>query len=158
MKHAALAAAALMLQCGFVIAQDAGTPLKVTTTLHGDGTKTVMKTDPDERTAEATTYDAADRVRQRVVYVLDEQNQPASGIVYDAKGRAAFKSTYKRDGANRIIEQIDYTPADKLVRRMFFEYGANNKVTNVRVIDANGVEVQSKNASGTGSRGKSKQR
>jgi hypothetical protein len=155
MKQTALIAFALVLQCGFIFAQEAGTPIRVTTTLHEDGTKTVMKSDPDQRTAEATTYDAADRVRQRVVYALDEQNQPASGIVYDAKGRAVFKSTYKRDGANRIIEQIDYTAADKLVRRMFFEYGANNKVSNIRVIDANGVEVQSKNASG---RGKSKQR
>src|SRR3954464_7682874 len=89
-----------------------GSPIKVTTTLHPDGTKTVMQTDPDNRTAEATTLTSNDKLIQKVVYKLDEQNQPESGTVFDAKGRAAFKSVYKRDGAGRVAEQFDYTPDD----------------------------------------------
>ncbi len=128
-----------------------GSTIKVRTVLHEDGTKTATTTDPIQRTSTAVTYDASDKVRQRVVYQLDENDLPVSGIIYDAKGQAAFKSTYKHDLSNRLSEQIDYTPNDKLLRRLVFEYGASNRISNVRTYDASGVELTpAKGSSGSG--------
>src|SRR5437016_5447745 len=119
-------------------AQEDVAAIKVTTTLHDDGSKTVTKLDPDQHTSEATTYDGANKLKQRIVYELDDQNQPASGTVYAANGDVVLKSVYKRDAANRISEEIDYTPDDKLLRRFVYEFGSNGKVTRIRAFDANG--------------------
>src|SRR5438094_7345057 len=102
--------------------EDASTAIKVTTTMHDDGSKTVTRTDPDERTSAAETFDGGGKLRQRVVYQLNDQNQPESGLVYAANGVLIMKSVYKRDGMNRIAEEIDYTPDGSLLRRFVYEF------------------------------------
>src|SRR5581483_8443158 len=88
--------------------------IKVTTTLHEDGSKTVTKLDPDQHTSEATTFNSADKMQQRIVYDLDDQNQATAGKVYAANGTLLLKCVYKRDSSNRVYEEDDYTPDDKL--------------------------------------------
>jgi hypothetical protein len=116
-------------------------PLKVTTTLHGDGTRTDTQIDSDARTGTATTMDAAGKVLRKVEYQLDEANQPKAALVYNGKGVLVYKAAYKRDGAGRVIEEANYTANDQLVRRLVYTYGANDRVTNVQTFDASGREV-----------------
>src|SRR5438874_7616034 len=80
------------------LAQDeGGGTIKVTTRLLPDGSKSVLKTNIEEHTMESLTYDTSDKLKQRIVYMLDEQDQPMSGIVYAPNGQPAYKATYKHD-------------------------------------------------------------
>ncbi|MDP9291308.1 MAG: hypothetical protein M3O82_02965 [Verrucomicrobiota bacterium] len=115
--------------------------VKVTTTLHDDGSRTEMVTDPDQHTSEAKTLNAAGKLLQRIVYTLDEENQPAEGTIYSPAGAVLFKALYKRDPANRLSEEVDSTAAGAMIRRFVYEYDGNGKVSRIRAYDANGIEM-----------------
>jgi len=124
-----------------LLAQEGGAAVKVTSTLHSDGTQTVLKTDPDSHTAESTLLDAAQKVLQRTVYTLDDQDQFATASVYDGNGKLVFKSVYNRDDHNRLTEQLDSNAADKLLRKLTFEYDNYGKLVRVRTFDPAGNET-----------------
>lgn len=134
----------LLLATGsLVCAQNSGeTPIKVTTTIHPDGTRTVLRTDPDQHTSESTTYGPKDKVLQRVVYALDDQNQPVTGSAYSLDGKVISKVVFKRNASNQVSEQSEYTPDDRLMRRLVYEYGSGGRVTKIRAYDAQGNELQ----------------
>jgi hypothetical protein len=121
---------------------NADNTIHAVTTLHEDGTKTVTITDPEKHTSEASTYDGGGRLTQKIVYALDDQNQPASGVVYTAKDKPVFKTVYKRDDANRISEEDDYTMNDQLIRRFVYEFGGDGKVVRIRAFDSQGNEMR----------------
>lgn len=112
------------------------------TVLHDDGTKTVTITDPDKHSSESSTYDAGNRLMQKIIYTLDDNNQPASGVVYNQKNLPIFKAVYKRDDMNRVEEEDDYTLDEVLFRRFTYEFGANGKVVRIRAFDGQGNELQ----------------
>ena len=121
-------------------AQDDDT-IHVVTTLRDDGSKIVTRFDPANHTSDASTYDARDHLLERVIYTLDEGNQPASGIVYTPNNKPAFKTAYKRDAAQRILEEDDYTLDDQLIRRFVYEY-SGAKLARIRAFDSQGNEMQ----------------
>ena len=135
-KFAAAAVIAL-LTAATALAQS---PIKATTTLHPDGSRTEFTTDTDERTGTSTTYNAAGKLMQKILYQLDEQNQPASGIFYNAKNQVVMKVVYRRDASNRITEQFEYAPNDKLIRRILFEF-SGQKISKVRTFSPDGTEL-----------------
>lgn len=108
-----LCAGALPFFCAHAQDENGGGTVKVTTRLMPDGTKVVMKTDVEAHTMEATTLDGADKTKQRIVYALDEQDQPISGTVYAPNGRAVFKCAYRHDALGRVTEEADYTMDDQ---------------------------------------------
>lgn len=116
------------------------------TALHEDGTRTVTVTNPDNHSSEATTYDARNRLIEKVVYVLDDSNTPITGTVYGPDNQAAFKTTYKHDDYNRIIEEDDFTMDDQLIRRFTYDFGADGKLLRVRGFDSQGNELQQSEA------------
>ena len=116
--------------------------IHVTTTLHEDGTKTVTQINPETHTSEASTYDNRDHLRQKIVYTLDERNQPETGVVYTAANVPVFKAAYTRDNLGRVTEEVDSTMTDQLMRRFVYEFGPDGKVSRIRAFDANGVEMQ----------------
>lgn len=141
-----ICSALAVLLPGLGLAQDDTPAIKVTTTLHDDGSRTVIKLDAGQHTSDSTTYTAGDKVQQRIVYVLDEENQPVSGKVYAANGAVVFTSVYQHDGQNRITEEADYTPAGQLMRRFVYEFGSTGKVSRIRAFDAQGNELRASNA------------
>lgn len=136
-----LAAGALAGAPSAGLAQEGGAAIKVTTTVHSDGTQTVLKTDPESHTAESRTLDASQQLVQRTVYTMNDQGQYTGASVYDAKDRLLFKSTYGRDASNRVTEQVDTTPDDKPLRKLIFEYDARGRLARVRTFDAAGNET-----------------
>jgi hypothetical protein len=124
-----------------LFAQGGDAPIKVTSTVHSDGTQTVLKTDPDARTAESTLLDTAQKVVQRTVYTLDDQGQFATASIFDDKGKLLFKSTYVRDAHNQLTEQLDSSPDDKPLRKLTFEYNGYGKLIRVRTFDPAGNET-----------------
>lgn len=137
----------LLGRAGF--GQDEGPkPIRVTETLHSDGTRTVMKSDPDNHSAESTTYDAANKLKQRVVFTLDEQGQAVAGVAYSPKGVFLYKTTYKHDASNHVTEVDTYTKEDKLLSRTVYKYDATGRVSGVDTYDMNGNRVAAPPAGG----------
>jgi len=116
------------------------------TAIHDDGTRTVTITDPDKHTTEATTYNAANKVIEKIDYNLDENNVLVSGTVYGADNAPAFKTTYKHDDSSRISEEDDFTLDDQLLRRFTYEYGADGKLLRVHAYDSQGNELHENDA------------
>jgi hypothetical protein len=118
-----------------------GAPIKATATMHPDGTRSTTVTDPEKRTTEETLLDASGKTIRRIVYPLDDRNQPRGAIVHDAKGKIVYKSKYLRDSADRIQEETIMSETGETIRRRVYTYGANNKVSGVDEYDANGVLI-----------------
>lgn len=116
-------------------------PLKVTSTIHGDGSRTDMQVDSDAHTAVSTLLDAAGKVRQTANYQLDDTENPISGSVFDRAGKLLFRSTYKRDSQNRVTEESDFAPTGPLLRRITYDYSADGKLAGIHTYDANGHEI-----------------
>lgn len=133
---------------GFCAAQDdtSDNAIHAITAIHADGTRTVTVTNPDTKSSEADTYDARGRLMEKVVYTLDDNNQPATGTVYDARNQPAFKAVYKRDDFSRMSEEDDYTMDDQLLRRFTYEYDGAGKLLRVRAFDSNGNEMRQTDA------------
>jgi hypothetical protein len=129
-------------------AQDDSTDnaIHAVTALHEDGTKTVTVTDPDKHSSEATTFTANDKIIERVVYVLDDNNSPVSGTVYGPDNNPAFKTVYKHDDFNRIAEEDDYTLDDQLMRRFTYDFGPEGKLLRVHAFDSQGNELHQSEA------------
>jgi len=153
--HALLAAFAIALVPAICAAQDDSTSsssdgqdnaIHAITTIHDDGSYTVTVTDPDKHSTEATTYNAAKRVIERIEYMLDENNVLVSGTVYGPDNAPAFKTTYKHDDSSRISEEDDYTLDDQLIRRFTYEYGADGKMLRVHAYDSQGNELHENDA------------
>ena len=111
------------------------------TVLHQDGSKTVTITDPEKHTSEASTYDGRYKLTERIVYALDENDRPATGVVYTPESRPLYKSVYKRDALNRISEEDDFKMDDQPIGRFVYEYGADGKLHRIRAYDSQGNEV-----------------
>lgn len=122
-------------------AQEPGA-IRATSVMHPDGTRTETKTDPDAKTSEVSTYSGT-TLKQRVVYKLDERNEPVSGTVYNAKGTPVCKLTLKRDGAGRVAEESYFSLDDKLQRRHVYGYAADGRLQKIQAFDAAGNEIRS---------------
>jgi hypothetical protein len=113
-------------------------PIRVTTTIHADGSKTVMQTNPDNHTAEAANYDKGNNLQSRIVYNLDDSGQAIGGSAYSAKGKLICKMRYIRDLQNRVGEVDTYSPTDQLTMKQVYHYDSNNRVVKIDVYDGNG--------------------
>ena len=125
---------------------DAPKPIHVTETLHSDGTRTVMTTNPDDHSAESQTFNQANKLLERIVYVLDEQGQATGATGYSPKGKALYKLTYKRDEQNRVNEVDTFTVNDILVSKTVYHYAQGGKVIGVDTYDANGNQISASTA------------
>jgi hypothetical protein len=111
--------------------------IKVTTTLHDDGTRTDMKVDPASQTAEATTY-AGEKILRRVAYKLDASGQMQEGDVFGPDGKMLFHAVFRRDALNRVVEEFNYAADGRLIRRLVYEYNTSGKIAKIDAFDAAG--------------------
>lgn len=151
MKTFAVLIAISFLAVPLVAAQETYGTIKVTTRLHDDGTSITLKVDPDQRTAEETTWDGGKppKLLKKVTYLLGEKDLYLGAIFYDAKGNVTYKASYQRDGAGRISESA-FTAADGryLGKRAYVYTGAAAVATQVIDYDANGQVISQAQAVG----------
>jgi hypothetical protein len=131
-------AAAFLLAAAQASLGQADAPIKATTTVHSDGTRTVTVMDPEKRTTEETTETSNGKVLRRTTYLLDDRNQPLGAIAYDGKGNVAYRSSYRRDGMDRIDEETVSNATGQVIRRRIYHYGGNNKVARIDEYDQAG--------------------
>lgn len=135
--------ACALVFCGgaTVFAQAAGDAVRVTMSMHPDGSRTVYNFDNPQHTAVATTTDSDGKVRQTIRYQLDNAGRFSTGEVSGPDGRVRLKSRYKYDDAGHILEETqsaaDGTPLHKIV----YSYDSAGKQTGYSVFDASGKLV-----------------
>jgi len=121
-------------------AQEGGTPIKVTTAIHGNGTRTDTVKDIDNRTTETKTYSASQKLLERCVYTLDDQGREVEGVVYNAKDAIISRVSLQYDAQGNISEQVEKAPNGMVKRRLVFVRVATGCVT-VKTFDAKGALI-----------------
>jgi len=143
MKPAAFIFLTLLLLAAPMPAQNDNT-IRVTTTLRGDGTRVDRQVDPGQHLLTETVYGTDDKIEQTTKYKTNDNGDAVEGVAYNAKGEPILKVSYKRDGNNKVTEQIESSPEDKLVRRIVYRYDAMGKLTGMDTYDSDGNLLKKK--------------
>ena len=149
---ASLTVACVLVVCGTKIGfsqspgQTGSTAVRVTVSMHPDGSRTVYKFDNAEHKAVATTNDPDGKLRETIRYELDDAGRFSSGQISGPDGRLRFKSRYKYDDAGHLLEETQSTADSTLLHRIVYSYDASGKQTGYSVFDASGKLVGGKSA------------
>jgi hypothetical protein len=115
--------------------------VRVTVSMHPDGSRTVYKFDNAQHKAVATTTDPDGKLRETIHYELDEAGRFSSGEISGPDGHLRFKSRYKYDDAGRLLEETQSTEGGTLLHKIVYSYDASGKQTGYSVFDASGKLV-----------------
>jgi hypothetical protein len=124
--------------------QTSSDTVRVTVSMHPDGSRTVYKFDNAEHKALATTTDPDGKLRETIRYELDEAGHFSSGEISGPDGRLRFKSRYKYDDAGRLLEEAQSAGDGALLHKIVYSYDASGKQTGYSVFDASGKLVGGK--------------
>jgi hypothetical protein len=147
-----LAFACAVLVCGTAIGfgqspeQAQSDAVRVTVSMHPDGSRTVYNFDNVQHKAVATTTDVDGKVRETIRYELDDAGRFASAEISGPDGRLRLKSRYKYDNAGHILEETQSAPEGTLLHKIVYNYDSSGKHTGYSVFDASGKQVGGKGA------------
>ena len=129
--------------CGdaIVFGQASGDAVRVTMSMHPDGSRTVYNFDNAQHTAVSTTTDADGKLRETIRYQLDNAGRFSSGEVLGPDGRIRLKSHYKYDDAGRILEETQSGADGTFQHKIAYSYDPSGKQTGYSVFDASGKLV-----------------
>jgi hypothetical protein len=136
-----LACALLACGGGTAFGQASSDAVRVTMSMHPDGSRTVYNFDNAQHTAVATTTDPDGKVRQTIRYQLDNAGHFSTGEVSGPDGRIRLKSRYKYDDAGRILEEAQSAADGTLLNKIVYSYDPAGKQTGYSVFDASGKLV-----------------
>ena len=115
--------------------------VRVTVSMHPDGSRTVYNFDNAQHRAVATTTDPDGKLRETIRYELDHAGRFSSGEVFGPDGRIRLKSRYKYDDAGHILEETQSTADGTLQHKIAYSYDPSGKQTGYSVFDASGKLV-----------------
>jgi hypothetical protein len=118
-----------------------GVAIRAKTVAHADGSYTEIVTDQAEMVSRATTYNAAGKIMGKVLNRLNDNFEPLTSYNYDTAGKPLYWAEWKRDLNGRVIQVIEYTPQNKLIRRVAYSYDSFGKLTGVKAFDSEGREI-----------------
>ena len=120
--------------------------VRVTMSMHPDGSRTVYNFDPPQHKAVATTTDPDGKLRETIRYELDDAGRFSSAEISGPDGRIRLRSRYKYDDAGRILEETQNAPDGTLEHKIVYNYDSSGKQTGYSVFDASGKLVGGKGA------------
>jgi hypothetical protein len=120
--------------------------VRVTMSMHPDGSRTVYKFDNAQHKAVATTTDPDGKLRETIRYELDDAGRFSSGEISGPDGRLRFKSRYKYDDAGHLLEETQSAEDGTLLHKIVYSYDAAGKQTGYSVFDTSGKLVAGKSA------------
>jgi hypothetical protein len=118
--------------------------VRVTVSMHPDGSRTVWNYDNAQRKAVATTTDPDGKTRETIRYELDDAGRFSTGEISGPDGRIRFKSRYKYDDSGRILEETQSTQGGTLLHKIVYAYDSSGKQNGYSVFDASGKLVSRK--------------
>ena len=123
--------------------------VRVTVSMHPDGSRTVYNFDPPQHKAVATTTDADGKLRETIRYELDDAGRFSSAEISGPDGRVRLKSRYKYNDAGHILEEAQSAPDGTLLHKIVYSYDSSGKQTGYSVFDASGKLVGGERAAGS---------
>jgi hypothetical protein len=138
------ALACALFSCGVTVGLSQQAPtdaVRVTMSMHPDGSRTVYNFDNAQHRAVATTTDPDGKVRQTIRYQLDNAGHFSTGEVSGPDGRVRLKSRYKYDEAGHILEEAQSAADGTLLHKIVYSYDSAGKQTGYSVFDASGKLV-----------------
>src|SRR5262245_37294276 len=124
-----------------VFSQAPSDAVRVTMSMHPDGSRTVYNFDNAQHTAMATTTDPDGKVRQTIRYQLDNAGRFSTGEISGPDGRVRLKSRYKYDDVGRILEEAQSAVDGTLLNKIVYSYDPSGRQTGYSVFDASGKLV-----------------
>src|SRR5216110_3832766 len=118
--------------------QTQGEAVRVTVSMHPDGSRTVYKFDGAQHKAVATTTGQDGKLRETIRYELDDAGRFSSGEISGPDGRVRLKSRYKYDNAGSILEEAQSAPDGTLQHKIVYSYDSSGKQTGYSIFDASG--------------------
>ncbi len=115
--------------------------IRAKTVAHADGSYTEIITDEKEMVSRVTNYDAAGKVIGKMLNRLGSNLEPLKSYVYDSEGRPLYWAKLKRDSNGRVSESTEYTPQNKMIRRVVYRYDTIGKLMGVKTFDSEGREI-----------------
>src|SRR5207245_9480668 len=116
--------------------QTQGDAVRVTVSMHPDGSRTVYNFDNAQHKAVATTTDPDGKLRQTIRYELDDTGRFSSAEISGPDGRLRLKSRYKYDDAGRILEDTHSAAYGNPQHKIVYNYDSSGKQTGYSVFDA----------------------
>src|SRR5881397_2825750 len=126
--------------------QTQGDAVRVTVSMHPDGSRTVYNFDNAQHKAVATTTDPDGKLRETIRYELDDAGRFSSAEISGPDGRLRLKSRYKYDDTGRILEETQSAADGTLQHKIVYNYDSSGKQTGYSVFDASGKLVSGKGA------------
>src|SRR5438046_7449542 len=147
----------LAISCAFLVCanavafsqspeQSSNDGVRVTVSMHPDGSRTVYKFDGAQHKAVATTTGEDGKLRETIRYELDEAGRFSSGEVSGPDGRLRFKSRYKYDDGGRLLEETQSSENGTILHKIVYSYDASGKTNGYYVFDASVKQVGGYNA------------
>jgi len=147
----------LAISCAFLICgaatglsqsseQAPGGAVRVTVTMHPDGSRTVYNFDNAQHKAVATTTGQDGKLRETIRYELDDAGRFSSSVISGPDGRFRFKSRYKYDATGHLLEETQSAEDGTLLHKIVYSYDASGKQTGYSVLDASGKLVGGQSA------------
>jgi len=118
--------------------QAPGDAVRVTVSMHPDGSRTVYNFDNAQHKAVATTNGPDGKLRETIRYELDNAGRFSSAEISGPDGRLRLKSRYKYDDAGRILEETQSAADGALQHKIVYSYNSSGKQTGYSVFDASG--------------------
>jgi hypothetical protein len=115
--------------------------VRVTVSMHPDGSRTVYNFDNAQHKAVATTTDVDGKLRETIRYELDDAGRFSSAEISGPDGRLRLKSRYKYDDAGRILDETQSAPDGTLLHKIVYNYDSSGRQTGYSVFDASGKLV-----------------
>src|SRR6266699_3417682 len=151
---------ALAICCAFLICrattglgqsseQAPGGAVRVTVTMHPDGSRTVYKFDGAQHKAVATTTGEDGKLRETIRYELDEAGRFSRGEISVPDGRFRLKTRYKYDDAGRLQEETQSAEDGTVLHKIVYSYDASGKQTGYSIFDASGKLLGRRTAAST---------
>jgi hypothetical protein len=120
--------------------------VRVTVSMHPDGSRTVYQFDNAQHKAVATTTDPDGKLRETIRYELDDAGRFSSGEISGPDGRLRFKSHYKYDDGGRLLEETQSAQDGALLHKIVYSYDTSGKQNGYSVFDASGKLIGGKSA------------
>ncbi len=115
--------------------------VRVTVSMHPDGSRTVYQFDNAQHKAVATITDPDGKLRETIRYELDDAGRFSSGEISGPDGRVRFKSRYKYDDAGHLLEETQSAEDGTLLHKIVYSYDQTGKRTGYSIFDINGKLV-----------------
>src|ERR1041385_964474 len=130
-----LACALLICSVATLFSQAPTDAVRVTMSMHADGSRTIYNFDNAQHTAVATTTDPDGKVRQTIRYQLDNAGRFSTGEISGPDGRVRLKSRYKYDDAGHILEEAQSAADGTLLHKIVYTYDSAGRQTGYSVFD-----------------------